>query len=124
MKILILPLLILISLQPVYAFKEKDYQTAWCRDNNGDLEVVLFDKTRADCVTKTYAVEFDFAKKWKEAIGQALYYSIVLRKNPGIVLIIENPKKDGKYLKRLQKVTEKYNIKVWTITPEYLVQKN
>ncbi len=122
MRILILLLLIIIYLPPSFAYYEKDYQNAWCTQNNGATEITLYDKTRVDCVTKTHAIEFDFAKKWKEAIGQSLYYSIVLKKIPGIVLIIEDPQKDSKYIKRLQKVTDKYNITVWTITPDYLVQ--
>ena len=97
---------------------EKEYQNQWCKTNNGETEVRLQDKTRIDCLTDKYAIEFDFASKWAESIGQALYYASSTGKEAGIVLIIENPEKDLKYLKRLKNVTEKYNIKVWTITPE------
>ena len=83
---------------------EKDYQDAWCRANGGSLEVVLYDKARVDCVTPDYAIEFDFAKKWGESIGQALYYGTVLNKKPGIVLIMEEGVKDKKYLDRVATV--------------------
>ena len=64
------------------------------------------------------AIEFDFAQKWAESIGQSLYYGLCTGKNSGIVLIMENPQKDIKYLNRLNEVAKKYNIKVWTITPQ------
>ncbi len=101
-----------------HMYLEKEYQNQWCKTNNGKTEVRLQDKTRIDCLTDKYAIEFDFANKWAESIGQALYYASSTGKEAGIVLIIENPEKDLKYLKRLKNVTKKYNIKVWTITPE------
>ena len=39
---------------------EKWYKERWCREQGGQVEVVLPDKTRCDCVTDTHAVEFDF----------------------------------------------------------------
>lgn len=103
-----------------HLYLEKDYQSAWCKANGGSLEVVLADRARVDCVTPDYAIEFDFAKKWGESIGQALYYGSVLNKQPGIVLIMEDGYKDQKYLNRVAMVAQRHNIKVWMITPEYL----
>ena len=54
------------------------------------MEYVLPDSTRCDCLTETHAVEFDFADKWAEAIGQALHYSTQTGKRAGIVLILES----------------------------------
>ena len=51
-------------------FQEKDYVNKYC---NGYKEFVLSDKTRIDCLTDEYAIEYDYAKKWAESIGQALY---------------------------------------------------
>ncbi len=104
------------------AHLEKEYQNAWCKKNNGIQEVILYDKARVDCLTKTHAIEFDFASKWGESIGQALYYSTVTKKYPGVVLIMENPQKDKKYLNRLNTVAQKYGIKVWTMEPSDLKQ--
>jgi len=67
----------------------KPYQEKWCTEHGGQVEVVLPDRTRCDCLTETHAIEFDFGKKWAEAIGQALYYAIQTGKKPGIVLILE-----------------------------------
>ena len=100
-----------------YPFKEKDYQKAWCERHNGVMEHVLSDQARVDCVTQTHAIEFDFAKKWGENIGQALYYGVSLNKTPGIVLITTDPVNDIKYVKRVQAVAKKFGITVWTMTP-------
>lgn len=119
-------ILLVVYATPVFAarlYPEKDYQQAWCGDNRGVLEVRLPDLARVDCVTKTHAVEFDFADKWGEAIGQALYYGTALNKQPGIVLIMENPEKDRRYLNRVMAVAKDYNIEVWTIGPDYIMRK-
>ena len=116
-KVLILLTLLSITL-PVYshAHLEKDYQNYWARLTGAQTEVILDDKARVDCLTKEYAVEVDFAQKWGESIGQALYYGIKTNRKPAVLLILENPKKDVVYLKRLQTVANKYGITVFTIT--------
>lgn len=107
-----------------HSYLEKDYQKAWCSANQGYPEFVLPDKTRVDCLTAEYAIEFDFAKKWAESIGQALYYSLITQKKPGVVLIVENQSKDEKYVKRLATVAKTCNISIWTITPNELHELN
>ena len=108
-------ILILVSLpvQAKHLHYEREYQEAWAEKNNAEMEVVLDDGARVDCVTEEYAIEFDFAKKWAESIGQALYYAIKTDKKPAIVLIMENPEKDEIYYNRLKDVAEKYNITVF-----------
>lgn len=101
-----------------HKYFEKDYQRVWCDAHYGSMEVVLPDKARVDCVTTTHAIEFDFAKKWAESIGQAMYYGQVLKKSPGIVLIIEDQNKDQKYINRVKAVSGLYKMDLWTITPD------
>jgi len=81
-------------------------------------EVVLSDRSRVDCLTNTYAIEVDFAGKWAEAIGQALFYSAETGKKPGILIIMETPQ-ERRFLKRLRHVIKTYNlpIRVWVISP-------
>ena len=76
-------------------------------------EYRLDDGTRLDCLTDDYAIEFDFAPKWAESVGQALYYSLKTGRQPGVVLIMVNDG-DERYLERLNALAVKYNIKVWT----------
>jgi hypothetical protein len=95
---------------------EAYYQREWCTGQNGQAEVVLADATRCDCLTETNAIEFDFAPKWAEAIGQALYYGTMTGKTPGIVLIVSGPG-DAKYVQRIKAVADQYEIvmAVWTM---------
>ena len=51
---------------------------------------------RVDLVTATHAFEVERAYKWKNSIGQALWYSLQTNKKPGIILIIES-REDYKY---------------------------
>lgn len=95
---------------------EKYYQERWCNEQGGQIEVVLADGTRCDCLTKDYAVEFDFGPKWAEAIGQSLYYSIQTGKTPGIGLILES-QNDYKYWIRLNTIIDHFKlpIKTWQV---------
>ncbi|MDH5299301.1 MAG: hypothetical protein OEV91_09810 [Desulfobulbaceae bacterium] len=96
--------------------EEKWYQDQWCARQRGQVEVVLADRTRCDCLTSTNAVEFDFGAKWAEAIGQALYYSLQTGKRAGVVLILEAPA-DRKYWLRLNSIIEHGNLPIdtWAI---------
>ena len=116
--ILSIPVIFSTTALGKHIYKEREYQECFCSKAGGVTEYVLPDMTRVDCLTDDYAIEFDFAEKWAESIGQALYYSIMTGRKPGIVLIIEG--NGERYLKRLRTVAEKLNIKVWTITPSIM----
>ena len=95
-----------------HIYKEKEYQKYWCDVVNGISEYVLSDSTKVDCLTDEYAIEFDFAEKWAEAIGQSLHYAEMTNRKPGIVLILEYPA-DERFRERVEQIAEKNNIKVW-----------
>lgn len=124
MKHFILFILIVLSCIPVFAkhpYKEKEYQFKWCAAENGVTEYELDDLTRVDCLTDKYAVEFDFAYKWAECIGQAIYYGKKTNKRPACALILENPEKDQKYVKRLNYATKKIRrFKIFLIDINYM----
>ena len=82
---------------------ESYYVDQWCTSDFGRKEAILWDMTRVDCLTKDYAIEFDFAKKWAESIGQSLYYSKMTGKPPAVVLILTSPA-DYRYVKRLERL--------------------
>lgn len=92
-----------------HKYKEKHYVQAYCK---GQIEYRLPDKTRVDCLTEEYAIEFDYGNKWAEGIGQSLYYAQMTGKKPAIALILRS-KKDLKYLDRIKTVDK--NIKVFPI---------
>jgi hypothetical protein len=119
-KILVFSLSIILSITPAVHAKrphhEKWYQDRWCSSHNGQTEYVLPDRTRVDCLTQTHAIEFDFANKWAESIGQSLYYSSQTGKRAGIVIVA---KKGGgaRFLIRLKSTIKHFNlpIDVWVI---------
>lgn len=91
---------------------EKYYQEQWCQDR-GQVEFVLPDRTRVDCLTETHAVEHDFGQKWAEAIGQSLYYSFQTGKRAGIVLILEK-ESDRRYWIRLNSTIKHFKLPIDT----------
>ena len=112
MKKIIFLMVVLTSTAAV-AKNEKYYQEKWCKEHNGQVEVVLPDKTRCDCITDTHAIEHDFGPKWAEAIGQSLYYSLQTGKRAGIVLIIRK-KTDQKYWIRLNSTIKLFGLPIDT----------
>jgi len=53
----------------------------------GGKREVKVQSGRADIINDGYAIEVDFSKKWKEAIGQSIWYGLNTNLQPGIVLI-------------------------------------
>ncbi len=56
------------------------------------MVVLLPDRTSADCLTETHAIEFNFSNKWAESIGQSMFYALQTGKRAGIVLIQDSPR--------------------------------
>ncbi|EDZ63190.1 hypothetical protein SMGD1_2056 [Sulfurimonas gotlandica GD1] len=112
--ILIFPLLFVGCSHPPKKYNERHYQTLLCNELDGEMEYVLKDRTRVDCLTDEYAIEVDFAKKWAEGIGQSLHYAHMTGKKPAVGFIM-NDDKDQRYFKRLNTLAEKYQIKIFVI---------
>ncbi len=91
---------------------EAYYVNQWCTSDFGRKEAVLWDLTRVDCLAKDYAIEFDFAKKWAESVGQSLYYSKMTKKQPAVVLILQNIT-DYIYVNRIERMN--LGIKIFLI---------
>lgn len=103
---------------------EREYQTEWCTRHNGIAEYKLPDNTRVDCLTENWAVEFDFAPKWAECIGQAQHYATMTKRVPVCGLIMEYPERDERYLKHLRRTVYNRDLikefKTFTLKPKYL----
>ena len=77
-------------------------------------EFRLWDNTRVDMINNVYAFEVDWAHKWPEAIGQALYYAEVTDREPAIILLVKGHAKAWRYhVWRAQTVCAKYDIKLY-----------
>ncbi len=107
-----------------HSHSEAAYQHARCSSHSGTEEFENKDFTRVDCLTSTHAVEFDFANKWAESIGQALHYQLMTSKRAKVVLILENPKKQMVYFKRVEALAKVHGFDVEYITPKILQINN
>jgi hypothetical protein len=111
----ILAMLIVCSL-PSQAEERREawYITEIAKQLNGQREVTV-PRGRVDVVTATHAIEVEFAAKWKNAIGQALWYAHQTNKKAGIVLVMRDELKDAPYAIALGSLIEdqKLPIKVW-----------
>lgn len=73
---------------------------------------------RVDLVTAERAYEVERAPKWKNAIGQALWYGLQTNRKPGIILLIEKPS-DRKYAiqlgsaLRFAELDDKIEVRLW-----------
>ena len=104
----------------IHKHSESSYQHAWCSAHNGIEEYENKDFTRVDCLTEQNAVEFDFANKWAESIGQALHYQYMTGKKGKVVLILENQKKEMVYYRRVKKLGKIHGFDVEYVTPDIL----
>lgn len=93
---------------------ESEYAEEHCATVNGQVEYVLKDSTRVDCLTEMDAIEYDFTNKWYECVMQALYY----RKMTGMQAVCGLIRKNGTYIEtehvqRALDTVKKYNIPVY-----------
>ena len=86
-----------------FATPEYVYVNEYC---TGETEVRI-PFGRVDCVTDTYAIEFERGKNWKDGIGQSLYYAMITGKQPMIYLI-----DDGQYTEVLKNTIKHYNLDI------------
>lgn len=87
---------------------EPSYVEAFCA---GAIEHRLEDGTRVDCLLEDEAQEWDWGKKWHEAIGQALWYAANTGRRATIVLIIKDGR-DELGLWRARRVVGHYGLPV------------
>ncbi len=92
------------------------YQERWCAKyfSTGPHQVSHI----YGCLTPEYVVEFDYANRWYESIGESLHYAMQTGKKAGIVLIMEK-EKDLKYWFKLNETIKYYNlpIRTWRTWP-------
>lgn len=95
------------------AAPESDYRDAWCSKWQGDAEVYLYDRTRVDCLLPDFAVEVDFAAKWAESVGQALYYAEVTGRRPAVLLIVRPG--EARFLARWHNAADGLGIRLFVV---------
>jgi len=113
-KLFLIITLVLFTISVFSQVKEREsyYQKLFANAIKGETEVVLPDRSRVDILNETYAIEVDFAAKWAESVGQALYYSEMTGKRAGVLLVVDGDN-DEPHIKRLMTLASKYGITVW-----------
>jgi len=111
-------LLFMVLTLPCYSqHYEKEFVNLIHQELGGEKEKTVYGG-RVDIVTDEYAIEVEFASKWKHSIGQALWYGLQTNKAPGIVLI-KKSKTENKYVIQLGSalqyagLTDKIKVWVW-----------
>ena len=114
-------LVIWVTSTTLFAQSEADHIRVLGQYFNGQTETPV-DNGRIDILTDTYAIEVEWAAKWKNSIGQALWYSLQTGKMPGIVLLVKNPE-DRRHLIRLQSTVDHNGlgdrIRVWAFPEDF-----
>ncbi|WP_377136753.1 hypothetical protein [Rubritalea spongiae] len=122
--------LVLLGLSSLVGAGKRQQYEAWYQakaaaELGGKTEVSVVNG-RVDILTDTHAIEVEFADKWKEAIGQALWYSMQTNKKAGIVLILEDSEKDYMHAVRLESAIKhaKLDMKVWLWPNDFTPQQD
>lgn len=92
---------------------EPYYAALWCAEQGGRPEVRLASGNRADCITETHAIEVDWARKFRQGIGQSLDYAQETGKRAGILLLLRD-ERDYRYWIRLNTVIEYHQLPIDT----------
>lgn len=89
-----------------FPYKEGDYVNKFC---SGEIEKRTSTGLRVDCVQGGYAMEYDWAHKWAECIGQGLEYGRSEGLEAACVLIVKSDR-DFRYVKRLNRIVRHYGL--------------
>lgn len=92
------------------ALYERDIAKPWCDEMKG-ISQRLKGGTEVDCVTDAVAYEIDFAKKWAEGLGQALFYSSETKRKAGVALILRSAA-EVRFVDRLKQAIEYHGLDV------------
>ncbi len=108
-------LLSLVTLSCQAQTYESDFVKLIQKELGGEREVSIT-SGYIDLLTREYAIEVEFANKWKQAIGQALWYGLQSNKKPGIVLIKKSAR-EHKYVVQLTTALQygglEHKVKIW-----------
>jgi hypothetical protein len=78
-----------------------------------EIEVRLWDDARVDLLNAEYAIEVDWAPKWAESIGQALYYAELTDRKPAILLLVKDDANERRFVYRAQTVCARHGIRLF-----------
>lgn len=131
-------LLLIAGSLSAFGQSDAEFVTRYCQD--GHPQVVLPNKTEADCIGPTHAKEIEFSEYWHTALGQSLHYAYWTREiaaepenygelgkkidrpmKAGIVLVCRKPRETcTDHYVRLFRIIEEFRlpITIWDCSPE------
>lgn len=107
----------------LFAQSENDYTQLLAKELGGQTEVSLHHaRGYVDILTKHYAIEVEFANKWKNAIGQSLWYAQNMNRKAGIILVIK-PNQKRYYIQQIYSTLQHSGlsdkIKIWIYPDDF-----
>ncbi len=109
--------LALLATFPAASIAEERNERAWCQalapKYGAEVEVRLWDGTRCDLLSATEAIEVDWAAKAYEAVGQAVWYSIVTGRRPAVLLLVRDPAKEARHIYRATAICTRLDITLY-----------
>lgn len=81
----------------------------------GEAEARTFDGSRCDVLTDEFAIEVEWVKKWKESVGQALFYAAAFGRKPKIILLTRGKPNEELYYLRASVVCNAGGIELETL---------
>lgn len=107
----LLTIALLLVSSVAFAQTEADHCRRLAPKYGADSEVRMWDGTRVDLMTDEYAIEVDFARKWAEGVGQAVYYGHLTGKKPGLILLAQ--KNEARFVYRAQTTAAAAGVRVF-----------
>ena len=91
---------LMLAVPPGPEAHEPEWSKYLARLWGGTAEVVLADGSRVDVLCENVAWEVEWARKWKEAPGQALLYQTLAGRTGGVALLCPRVDDNTKYVLR------------------------
>ena len=91
-------------------------ETAWSKhlaeEMGGAAEARPPAGSRVDILTDDTAGEVDWATKWAQGCGQALFYSLATGRKPGLILLQKDPQAERRHYLRALAVCGRHGIEL------------
>ena len=107
--VLSLAILFALPSQTEAIHPERWYAERAAEEYGGSLDVPMPDGTLCDIITARHAIEVEFARNWREALGQSLNCAFQSGRIAGILLIVVEPKEE-RYVEGLRTVIDHYDL--------------
>ena len=107
-------LFLALLLQDPSTWNEVKWSAYIANEMGARAEYACADGSRCDILTDELAYEVEWAKKWKEAPGQAILYGVLTNRKPAVLLLVKNRNEERRFILRCALVCSKVGIRFET----------